>query len=117
MYQYDRSGQESSWVAVTYEYHYVKGQMEVDLWSSDDAVLLGRLVLRSEPDRRLVGELTQGVSSQPVAYSPAPAQSASNLLTSAEESGNFSPPGTSSQAHGWGIFSLVVEAAHAITAL
>lgn len=115
VYGYDPNGQEISWVAVTYEYHDVKGQMEIDLLNPDQQVLLGHLILRPEPGRKLVGRLILGSQSQPVTYS-ATAQSTTKPTSSAPPSGNFTPPGSINQTPAWGIFSVAVQTARAIAA-
>jgi hypothetical protein len=116
VYSYDSSGQEISWVADTYEYHDVQGQMKVDLVDSSQQVLLGHLILRAELGGKLVGRLIVGGRSQPVTYSPVAPHSTPTPTPSAPQSGNFSPPGSISQTHAWGIFSVAVLIARVITA-
>jgi hypothetical protein len=69
IYGYNSAGQEISWVASTYEYHYLEGIMRMDIWSPDGSLLLGHVHLGRGPDRRLTGQLVFGDTPESVTFS------------------------------------------------
>jgi hypothetical protein len=66
VYAYSKSGQTSSWVGTTYEYHpRGDGRMTIDVISPNNQVIFARLKMRTGRGGRLGGRLEQLVPPGP----------------------------------------------------
>jgi hypothetical protein len=76
IYTYNRRGTEVSWVGRTYEYHYTRGGMTIDVISAANEQIFARLRLRSGRHGRLVGALRELLpvprKAIPIVFRPAP---------------------------------------------